>query len=303
MSMKKALESAAAKWGSRDFTGSGVLAAVFQELELGDELKKKIGILLEPYKDFGLTIPGGNATSFNNLLSQSQFWTQTGVTTTEATGLFKKALRDADSLITGNGVVKFYGEAQHTKQYAYIAKKFDQDHLAKDKAAAKVHAQARLSQGGVPASTSVLEEYANALNDNAKALNEADVYKSVEWYLNTVKGWTPSDAVVDTIGFFSKTKVTAYTYTLTGSKLNETKVSGHLMYAAQADEENASVRLIYHYSAIEPTPNDPSSFERSPKTGSWKLITYDEVAAKLPKLDEGQKQKLKAAWPLVYYAG
>jgi hypothetical protein len=303
MSIVKALQGASANWLTRDFTGKTIFAAIVDQLTLDDDIKKKVGIALEPYADYGITIPGGALTTLAATLNGSQYWMVKGEQTEAGKKLFKKALADAESLITSKGVIKFYGEAQRTKAYAYIARKFDHDHLAKDQKAAKAHAEARLASPNVPASTSILEEYANALNENAKTLNEADVYKTVEWYLNTVKGWTVSDAVVDSIGFFSKTKVTAFTYTRAGEKLTETKVSGHLMYAAQANEEDDKVRLIYHYTAIEADPATPANFAKKPKTGSWKVVTYEEVAAKLTKLGADQKEKLKAAWPLIYYAG
>src|SRR5262245_18731301 len=138
MSIVRALQGASTQWNTRDFTGKTLLAAIVEQLALDDDIKKKVGIALEPLADFGFTIPAGALTTRSATINGSQFWMVKGVLDTDATKAFKKALADADSLITSKGVIKFYGEAQHTKKYLFIARKFDRDHLAEDQKAAKV---------------------------------------------------------------------------------------------------------------------------------------------------------------------
>jgi len=299
-------------WGCREFTGPGVFAAIVETTELSEVLVRKLDILLSSWNGFYIKISMGAHTSFEDFLKSSTLYDLDNKAYTskkdmkkEAIVAWKDTLLAANALVEQSGVVKVYGSAQHCKNYLNIAKKFKKDHFTENKKSAMAHAKARLETGKVPASTSILAIYGKGLDEEVGALNGAEVFSSVEWYLNTIKGWSVSDSVVDSIGWFSKSKVTAYTYTRKGdstAKLNEQQVSGYLMYAAQSDEVDSKRQLMYHYSAIEATPENPASFARAPKGGPWTCITADEVVGKLSKLQAHQRTALTDNWPIVYYS-
>jgi len=298
-------------WGTRDFTGPSAFSAAVDELDIVDGMYAQLQAILTPWDQYRIQIPAGGAyTSFEAMLAASKLYDAQDVAYSSKNDMkkdmivgFRDALLAAARMIDNAGVVKSYGQAEHSKHFEFIAKKFKKDHLALNKKEAKAHAEARLAaNASVPASTSVLREYANGINKHTEELNKAGVFGAVDWYLNTVLGWQPTDALVDSIGWFCKHRVTAYTYTRGPRGLVEKSTSGYLMYAAQADATNPKQQIVYHYSAIETKPDDPLSFARSPRNGPWTKLDVEAVIAKLAKLDPPQVKALRENWPIVYYS-
>lgn len=287
--------------------GSQILAKLVDDIELKGNLKSQLAALLQPWDQYFLTVSPAAAASLTAWINQCSVRVGSntiqggGIRTNEVTKEFWKALQAADNLIENQGAVRQWGEAQPTAGYRYIARKFETDHLVADKKAGKAHAIARLAAGAtVPASTSIEDVYATALSDYLKVLNDAGVFAAVELYLNTVKGWSASEASVDSVAWLTRHPLTSWTFKRKGASVDEgTKNSGRLMFAVQADANDDGVRLLYHYTSVEANPD---SIQRAAPGAAWERVQLDDVLGKLKKLDATQQRKLREAWPHVYYS-
>lgn len=295
--------------GPYPMNGPAILDKLVSELVLKGTLKSQLTALLEGWDKYRLTVSPAAAASFTSWIAQCsvmvdgvQATIQGGaIKTNPVTAEFWKALQAADALLDNAGAVRQWGETAPTKSWRYIAQKFENDHLVADKKAARGHAIARLgNNANVPASTSIEEVYAEALSKYVGTLNDAGVFTAVETYLNTVKGWSVQDAKVDSIAWLTNSPLTAWTFKRKSPSVDQgTKTSGCLMFAVQADENDGSVRLLYHYTSVEP---DPDHIARTAPGAAWERVEVEQVIGKLKKLEPAQQRKLRENWPYVYYS-
>ncbi len=290
--------------GPDALNGPAILGKLVDELVLKGTLKSQVAALLNRWDKYHLKVSAAPAASFKAWIGQCSVRVEgipnpiTGgnIKSNDATAHYWASLESVDKLLENAGAVRQWGEASPTKTWRYIAKKFENDHLVADKKVGKSHAVARLgSNANVPASTSIEEIYAEPLSKFVGALNDAGVFQAVEMYLNTVKGWSIDDAKVDSIVWLTTNPVTAWTFKRKNQSVDDgTKSSGSLAFAVQADENDPNVRLLYHYSGIEANP--------AALKAPWELVKLDAVLGKLTKLDSQQRDKLRRAWPHVYFS-
>jgi hypothetical protein len=300
------IDALQANLGPHPLNGPAILAKLIDEVELKGQMKSQLATLLERWDQYWLTVSPAAAASYTAWMAQCSVRVGTGnlvqggaIRTNPTTADFWKSLQAADSLLENAGAVRQWGEAAPTTSYRYIAKKFETDHLVADKKAGKAHAIARMgANANVPASTSIETVYAKPLSEFVQQLNDAGVFAAVELYLNTVKGWSAEAAKVDSVAWLTRSPVTAWTFKRKGASVDEgTKASGRLMFAVQADENAASVRLLYHFTSVE---SDPDSIQRAAPGAAWERVELQSVLAKVKKFDAEQIRTLTAAWPHVY---
>lgn len=306
--LETAVKNKSVTWGTRDFNGPLILAAVVDELALDGLLKQQVEKALTPWDQFYLVIADGVAAGFTAWLKTCRVKVGTktvaggAIRTDPVTAEFWNALVTADAMITNKGVVRQWGQALCSVEYRYISGKFETDHLVDSPKTAEAHAKARLgANANVPASTSIDTAYATQLNKFVESLNTAGVFSALEAYMNTVRGWNIETASVDSIVWLSAAKVNALTFTrkANGKGVDKANQNGHLAFAVQPEQGGTGVSLLYHFSGIEA---NPAAINARPPNGAWELITSTMVLAKDTQLDRQRREALKAVWPSVYFS-